>query len=493
MRFPGELWKLSGIFYQELSFKSLLDMRRPNASELTVRRILSKSNTSMIMNKIFLSLVFLLSGIYAVSENTIISYSTYFLMLTFMFSLFFLQSVTYFFQVNFDLLKTLPITRKNRERVIFLTFIRIFDIPLVTNIVAVPLVVLLGPGAFAAMASALGVLIAEAFSILIVTYFSRLFYQKLASPTRGWKSAMRFVFIVIWGTAFFMLYAIMMWMPIILHMLRKYNYYMHEYKFALMMLFPFNVSYLMLSPDIFSLVSTIFFLLLGYLSIRWVMRVIGERVAISYDYEKYMEIKVRKPVAAMVLKDFRLTTRNPGLAMLLLLPVFEAVLLESMNVTGLGLMGVLVTFTIIYLYSVYGYENRELLRVLPVSKFETYFEKSILAFFVYFITLIISLVYSFMRGSPLNYLHYALLTMGIFASCMLVMYMGDTLGLRPSAGMSALGFLVLILVANTISLIPIVLIMLLPGSSGVFISLGLATFLLVVIWYLVKKLSDRKS
>ncbi len=485
----SELWKSSGIFYHELAFKSLMDMRRANFSERAIRKVLDNSLVSMTINKIFLTLIFLIAAIFAGVQHTPLSYASFLLLVTFMFALFFLQSVTYFFQVNFDILSTLPLTLKNKNKIMVLTFLRIFDIPLLANILIFPIVVGFSSGPIAAVPALVGIIMAEIFAVAIVTYFSRIFYRKLASPSSGWKAAVRFIFIIIWGSAFFILYAVMIWMPIIYEKIEKFEPLINTYGLLLKLIFPFNIAYLITNLDIVALLSTLLFIFLAYLSWNWLKHAIGEKINVEVQEIGEIKLKSSSPLHAMLRKDFKVTTRNPGLAMLLLLPAMEGLLLISIHVNIVALMSSIITFIVIFLYSVFGFEKRELIKTLPVTRGFLYVSKNILAFAVFIATMFALNLFSLFTGYFIPLSYQILLSIGIFSAGIFILYIGDALGLRTSVAMNALGFLLLVVVGNVVALLPIIILLAIPNVMGLAFSTGAAIVLFLLSLFVIKSAS----
>ncbi len=476
----SELWHLSGIFYRELAFRSLMEMRRAARSEKAIMKVVQNSLTSLTINKVFLALVFASAAVFAGIQGTPMAYGSYLLLVTFLFALFFLQSVTYFFQVNFDILKTLPVGDRERNTVAMLTFLRIFDLPLALNLLLFPLVCGIAAGGFSAVPAFFGIASAEMLAVAIVTYLSRVFYRRLASPTSGWKSALRFIFIVIWGLSFFVLYAFMAWMPLIYARLEDYQdiFFAHELLFRIV--YPFSFSYLIVAPDILSSLASLIYFLLSFLAFRWAFGVATKRVVLESQDSVEINFRFSSPMVAMLRKDFRITTRNPGLAMLLLLPAMEGLLLMSLGMTGITLLSMLSTFTIIFLYSIFGYEKRDLMGTLPVSRGFVYLGKVLMASFVFLVSLILVDAYSLFAHYVVNSASQLLMLPGIFSAGVLVLYLGDLLGLRTSVAMNAVGFLLLIALGNAVVLLPVILLSLLTGVFSIAVA-GIASSLLFLV------------
>ncbi len=455
----GELWKISGIFYRNLGFLSYAQMRQLNLKGQGMEKLAHNASNSLLFNKIFLSLIFFMMALFGAMESSVISYAAYLLLLLFMFSFFFLQIVTYFFSLNFDILRVFPIPPRDIKKVILLTFLRIFDIPLIVNLAVFPVTAAFIAHWYSFTPAFLGVIIDESYSVALVVYLSKIFYTKLSQPTGGWRSVLRIIYQIIWGATFFIFYAFMMWIRVIYIHLEEYMPFVEKYSFIFKLLFPFNVAYLMLFPDLISLLSSIVFVLLAYFSVKWTLENIGMVGKISYEEKENvpekMVLRITTPLRGIVKKDLKLISRNPGLLILALLPAFESILLISIGNSPLTSLGVVFTFVIILIYTLFGYEKMSIMRTMPVPKGIIYLSKNIIGVSIYFISLIIVDIYLFLRGGNIGWISQGMILPAVFSAGIICVYVGDLLGIKKSVAIGALGFIVILALGNAIVYLPL--------------------------------------
>ncbi len=453
----SELWKVSGVYYRHLGFLTYMESRAVALKEKSVERLAKSGIKSLLYNKVFLSLIFFASSLYAAMGNSVISFASYLLLLIFMFSFFFLQVVTYFFQLNFDLLRTLPLSERDVRKIMLLTFVRIFDIPLGVNIISFPVAISFFNGLLAFFPAFFGVLIAEIFSITIVTFLSKIFYTKLSQPVGGWKGVIRILYQVIWGATFFLFYAAMMWMRRWFMNLSSYQPLMDRYAFIFKLFFPFNFSYLMVAPDILSLTTSLLFILLGYYALRWTLRNIGRMSELHVEESPVPEkikMKFSGPIYGIIRKDLKLISRNPGLLMLALLPAFESILLMALGNPVSSSIYIIFTFVIILIYSLFGIEKLTILRILPMPKGKVYLSKNIIGLISFLISLLIVDSYLLLRNAVPDLVTQIILIPAMFSAGIICLYLGDKLGVKKSVGLSAIGFVLIIALGNIILLLP---------------------------------------
>ncbi len=435
----------------------MVESRAVQTGKRGVERLVKNATNSLLYNKIFLSLIFLSTAIYGALENSVISYASFMLLLLFMHSFFFLQTVTYFFKLNFDLLHTLPLTMEDIRKTMLLTFLRIFDIPMLINLLAFPVAVAVFHHWYSAFPAFGGVLLTEIFSVALVTYLSRIFYTKLSQPSGGWKSVIRVLYQVIWGATFFLFYASMMWMRTLYLRLSEYEPLVEKYSLFFKLIFPFNFSYLIAGPDLLALASSILFLFLAYISLRWTLNNIGRvkelHVETTAPPEK-IRLKITTPIRGMIRKDLKLISRNPGLLMLALLPAFESILLMALGNSSTSSLYVVFTFIIILIYTLFGFEKQMIMKILPITKGKVYLSKDVIGLVMYLISLCIVDAYLIYRGTLPNLAEQLALIPAVFSAGIVCLYLGDLLGLRKSVGVSALGFVLIIALGNVMLYLP---------------------------------------
>lgn len=463
-----ELWKISGIYYRNLNFLTLIESRTSHTKGVGIEKLAKNANRSVVYNKIFISLIFLFSAIFAAMESSVMGYAAFMLLLMFLFSFFFLQTVTYFFQLNFHLLYTLPISPEDIRKVMFLTFIRIFDIPLILNLFAFPLAVSIFNLWYSAFPAFFGILLSELFSVAIVTSLSKFFYTKLSQPSGGWKEILRVIFQIIWAATFFIFYAVMMWIRTLYTRLSLYEPIIEKYALIFKLIFPFNFSYLILSPDFISFGSSILFLFLGYLSIRWTINNISRIKELKVEEvppPEKIRMKITGQIYGIIRKDIKMISRNPGLLMLVFLPTFEGILLMALGNSLTASLYMVFTFVIILTYTLFGFEKLMIMKLLPIPKGKVYLSKIFIGILVFGISLVIMDIYLFFKGEFPDIVEQLILLPAAFSAGVVCLYLGDRIGIKRSAGLSALGFILIVALGNVMLYLPGIGGLLFKGST----------------------------
>jgi len=454
----GEAWKVAGIYYRNLGFLTYYEMRSPGLKSQKIEDLARKSQHSLLFNKIFLSIIFFMMAVFGALESSVISYAAYFLLLTFMFSFFFLQTVTYYFKLNFDFLYTLPLSKEDVQKIMLLTFIRIFDIPLLVNLIAFPVVAVFFNPWYSAIPAFLGILCAESYSILIVTYLSKIFYTKLSQPGGGWKSVARIIYQVIWGATFFIFYASTVWLRSFYMHLSKFQPFIDKYRMMLQLSFPFNFSYLMVKPNTICIITSTFFIFLAYASIRWVLRNInriGEIPVMEISEKVEIRLRLTGPIHGIIRKDLKIISRNPALLMLFFFPAFEGILLMALGNSSIESLYMVFTFIIIFLYSLMGYEKMGIIQTLPIKKGTLYLAKNIIGLLTFCASLTIIDIYLLIKGLIPEIALQIILLPSMFATGVVCLYLGEKLGIKKSVGLGTLGFILIIALGNFMLYLPI--------------------------------------
>lgn len=449
-----ELWKISGIYYHNLNFLTLMESR--TSHKKGIEKLAKNANRSVVYNKIFISLIFLISAIFATMESSVMSYASFMLLLLFLFSFFFLQTVTSFFQLDFHLLYTLPISPEDIRKVMFLTFIRIFDIPLILNLFAFPIAVSIFNSWYSAFPAFFGILLSELFSVAIATSLSKFFYTKLSQPSGGWKEILRVIFQIIWAATFFIFYAVMMWIRTLYAKLSLYEPIIEKYALIFKLIFPFNFSYLILSPDLISFCSSILFLFLGYLSIRWTINNISgmKELKVEEAPPEKIRMKITGQTYGIIRKDIKMISRNPGLLTLFFLPIFEGILFMALGNSIVASLYMVFTFVITFTYTLFGFEKMMIMKLLPISKGKVYLSKTFTGILVFIISLIIMDIYLFFKGEFPDIVEQLILLPAAFSACVVSLYLGDKIGIKRSVGLSTLGFILIVALGNVMLYLP---------------------------------------
>jgi hypothetical protein len=124
-----DLWKISGVLHTEIVFKSISKMMVTSDTERIAKRLKMSVNT----NKFLLTLILVIAASSGAYYHTVISYSAALGMLFFVIVFLSLNFVISFLSVKSELLLTLPLSKHDVSKINILTFLRIFDYPLMAS------------------------------------------------------------------------------------------------------------------------------------------------------------------------------------------------------------------------------------------------------------------------------------------------------------------------------------------------------------------------
>lgn len=374
----GEAWRISGYPYREVAYRSIENSRGSGSGyglqgqDLKKRfdRTIGSAKTSKIAFAVlgtvgaffpFLEYVVsptpeaLVSGIslsLAISLAYIVFYS--------------LQILPSFASgESYLLLRSLPLSENDFSIVAMLSFVRTFDyIALTTSIVQIGSIAILTRSAVATVMMATGSAMNLIFAMAIALWFSGIFYRNV---TRGGRSLMakigRTLFLITWGIAAmsiaflfnFISYALPYFSSAILGTITQ------PIGLVLSVIHPFSVGLAITDvvypalyasvplppkvvllvprfvPPLLSYLSTFGYFSLSFLVAQRTFRSVSKTThgyGLSTTKRRVVDfsLKLQKPLAAYVLKDLRLASKNPSLAFFYATPLFEVITLAVVTV-----------------------------------------------------------------------------------------------------------------------------------------------------------------
>jgi hypothetical protein len=457
----GEAWKLSGIPYKELVFRSYMQTRggggflnalvlgdptrQAQARERAIRQVLRASR----WNKLAISLVVgVASGIsflqYALHPDpaSLLGASSLSLLMLLGYS------VLYEIQIlpgligadSLEALRVLPISVTDLSKISIFAFVRTIDYIIVAGILVPSVLIALLTHSFIATllqatASTVNMVFASALSLIL----ARLFYKNLSKGGRSKTgTVLRLAFIMMWGLLVLSLgffYNFLNYLsPVMAAALQSGNTFILA---LLAVLHPFSFSFAITAsvfgglPDFYmiSLAASAAYIILAAASGRWALGTTaniayGRFVSVSRDTVKDLELRIRPPLIAYALKDFRVASRNPNTAFLVAAPVLETVIivlpLISANIVGtlptmIGTFvgGMFASFTTLGLLNAEG-TGFEYTKTLPVRVSTTIRAKAFTATLTYLPVPFVFFLLSFFKPLTHNLL-YTLPMVGILA------------------------------------------------------------------------------
>ena len=433
-----ELWKLSSIVYKEISFQSIFSLRvgssLPQRGKTDIKRLVANARTSTLISKlvttvfigIFAFAVFLpMTGFEtslassAPKYYTIIGSVTAFLAVVLFLIVFMgLQVSTGFVSSKMsDVLSVFPLTKKEVSSILFVCFLRMFDIPLVgAAIVFLSAYFLVGGSLLGGLFLVLAMLITEIFALALTISSARFFYSRVAGGggRSRWQSLVRLLFTIVWILPTFGAYLVVSFAGNIVQILTSLTQSLSSVLHFLVLIYPFSFGYLasyLTFSNVqdytalgFSIAASIAYVFAAYFCYKWVTRTVrtiggGGVIQRGKEIVKDTEIKPEVPWLGIIRKDLRVASRVPSFASLFLLPAMQTIILSISyssisNLTPLVILSALIGISMITLLlpptllSMEGLASA-FTRSLPMKKRTLISAKTLLSLVTYLISLVV--------------------------------------------------------------------------------------------------------
>jgi predicted permease len=252
------------------------------------------------------------------------------------------------------LLNTLPLAKDEFSLITLFSYIRSVDYMVVASILSqVTLVAYLTASPLATLLMFAAATMNAVFAVTIALWFSRLFYRSLSRGGRSKsRTALRIVFILMWGSLL-MGVGLLLSVPwYIVPQLGRALLNLNPISNMFFCIFyPFSsgiaISSLVHPTATFSTALTAFVAMAGYVALagaalRWSLGTVrhmsqGTGVKVVRETAKEFSVKVRNPSLGYVMKDLKITSRNPATAFFFAFPVFETVIV-SLLITNYELL-----------------------------------------------------------------------------------------------------------------------------------------------------------
>ena len=243
------------------------------------------------------------------------------------------------------LLSTLQLADDDFSLITLFSFIRSVDYMVVGSILSqVILVAYLTASPAATLLMLAASLTNEVFAATIALWFSRIFYRNLLRGGQSKAStALRLVFILMWGSLLigvgFLLSAPWVILPQLERALFSFDQISNMF---FCIIYPFSagisIANLVYSSAPFSTALIASVAMIGYMMLtvvggKWSLETVkrisrGTGVKITRVAAKDYSIKTRNPLFGFVMKDLRISSRNPATAFFFALPVLETVIIS---------------------------------------------------------------------------------------------------------------------------------------------------------------------
>ena len=377
-----EAWRLSSLPYREVVYKSLAQERNRMCGGAFGRKSTNQDSADDVelskkalriakFDKIIIALFNLVVAVIPFSSffvgstafglSSSISLS---LAITFGFmTLYEIQTLSSFVGAESSvLLSTLPISSNDFSLITLFSFVRSVDYLVVGSVVSqVVLVAYLTASPLATALMFVASLINSVFAVAVALWLSRVFHKNYLRGGRSkGTTVFRSFFVLLWGCLLMgvgLLLSVPYYvLPLLDTALLSVNTVVG---FLLSLIYPFSAGLVVskLSGSIIPLftmlgasAAIIFYALGAWFSAKWslgTVKRISQGVGVRIDRSKAIDfqIKRRSPLQGYVMKDLRVTSRNPATAFFFVLPVFETVIVAFLasNVEFLRASTVLVS------------------------------------------------------------------------------------------------------------------------------------------------------
>ena len=441
----SELWRLSSAVYKEVSFQSIFSLRAgsglPQGGRRDIKQLVSSAKFNTLISKL-VTTVFL--AVFAVTVFLPIilpeigqpvpkevalpgGISAFFTVVLFLIVFMGLQMSTSFVSSKIvDVLSPLPLSKQDISRIVFLCFVRIFDIPLIAAAaIFMGVFFFIGGSVLGGIISLAGVVVSEIFALTLTVLLARFFYAKVARAggRSRLQTVLRFMFMLVWILPTFAAYLVVNFARQIVESFAFLTQGLASASQALVLVFPFCyaflASYSTFMKDVnyatlgLSIASSGAYALLAYYCLRWVTRTVREigtgNVARSVrETVKDTIITPQIPWIGIIRKDIRVASRSPAYASLFLLPVVQTVVLAATFTsfseigpsTALGMLTGISMLTLLLpptLLSIEGLASAYT-RHLPLKKRTLITAKTIMATITYVISIIVLTAVAFFIG-----------------------------------------------------------------------------------------------
>lgn len=441
----SETWRLSSKVYKEVTFQSIFSLRAgsgfPQRGRRDVKQLVNSAQTSTLISKlvttlfigVFGSIVFLPLTVTVSSsgpprELTIVgSVAAFLAVVLFLIAFMGLQVSTSFVSSKVvDILSPLPLSKRDISRIIFLCFIRIFDVPLIAAVVVfLAAYFFVGGSVLGGLVSIVAIGATEILALTLNISSARFFYSRITGGggKSPWRTVLRFLFMLVWILPTFAAYILVNFAGQIVQSFAYLTASVSSVLQILVLIYPFSYGFLVsyaTFPHVtdyltlsLAVASSIAYLFVTYYCLKWVTRTAstigaGGIVRGLREVVKDTLIKPRIPWLEIIRKDLRVASRAPSYASLFLLPAMQTVILaisfSSISDVGLSAaLGLLTGMSMITLLlpptllSIEGLASTYI-RSLPMKKRTLISAKTLLSTVTYVISLVVlSLVATYQR------------------------------------------------------------------------------------------------
>jgi hypothetical protein len=432
------MWKLSGTVYKEISFQSIFYLRAGSTlaqkGKTDIKRLVRNARVSTLMSKLLTTFFIAVFGVVVFlpmtgfmpsptplppKDVTIVGSVSAFLAVVLFLILFMgLQVSTAFVSSKIaDVLGALPFSKQEVSNIIFLCFLRMFDIPLITAaVVFLAAYFLVGGSILGGLLSFVAIVISEIFALALTIGLARFFYSRVAGGggRSRWQTLVRFVFMMVWILPTFGAYLVMNFAGSIVQSFASLTQSLSSILHVLVLIYPFSYGFLVSYTTLFkvtdyvmlglSTAASVAYVFVAVYCLRWVTRTVrtiggGGVVARFRGIVKDTVVRPQIPWLGIIRKDLRIASRSPAFASLFLLPAMQTVILALSfssfsdmglsvtlgTLTGISLITLLLPPTLLSMEGLASVYTRS----LPMKKRTLISAKTLLSIITYLISLVV--------------------------------------------------------------------------------------------------------
>jgi len=314
-----------------------------------------------------------------------------------------------------EVLGVFPLSKQEISSIIFLCFLRMFDIPLVAAVaVFLSAYFLVGGSILGGLFLLVATVITEIFALALTIGSAKFFYSRVAGGggRSRWQTLVRVVFMIVWILPTFGAYLLINFAGGIVQWFASLTQSFSSILHFLVLVYPFSYGFLVsfaTFPKVtdyvalgFSIAASIAYVFVAVFCLKWVTRTVrtiggGGVVAKFRGIVKDTRIRPQTPWLGIIRKDLRIASRAPSFASLFLLPAMQTIILaisfSSFSNPGLSsTLGALTGISLITLLlpptllSIEGLASAYT-RSLPMKKRTLISAKTLLSIVTYMISL----------------------------------------------------------------------------------------------------------
>ncbi len=250
-------------------------------------------------------------------------------------------------------LATLPIEHKNYSLITLFSFVRSVDYLVLGSIISQVILVAYYTVSPLAVFIMLGAsILNEIIAVATALWFSRIFSKNSSRGGRSRTSSiLRIVFILMWGS---LLMGVSFLITLPYYIVPSLELFINSSQLTNVFLYLFlpfsagititNIGQQIASTFsiLMAVISLIGYVIIGGFAGKWMLKIVkqisnGDAANISRLKAKDLSIKIRKPLFGYIIKDLKISSRNPATAFFFALPVLETIIILflSTNLTVL--------------------------------------------------------------------------------------------------------------------------------------------------------------